>query len=222
MDGVFVLEGLYNGPFGPATLQSAQPVTALGADSQLMCSFQNHSSFKAWHDQAWFKDPGPVPLRSYMASSFAQPVFDSAGHAKLVTDAVTSLPGGAINTMFGVQTGGMVSRPPEAANATSVSPAFRSSVALQENDSDWLFSWSDATQVGWAHSVGDSVAALAGFGGAYVNEPDPAIPSRANASSPAAGYEDRFWGAATFARLQRVKRAWDPLAMFGCHQCVYN
>ena len=72
-----------------------------------------------------------------MANSFAQPQFDAKAHAKLLTDTVTALPLDAVNMMFGVQLGGKVST--VAANATSISPAFRDALFMQENDADWNF-----------------------------------------------------------------------------------
>lgn len=111
MNGLVVIEGLYNGPYGQRMRASVDAVVALGKAEQLECEFTNHSSFKAWHDQAWFADEGPVAFRTYMASSFTQPHFNRTAHAALVTDTVTALPADAINMMFGVQLGGKVSQP---------------------------------------------------------------------------------------------------------------
>ena len=72
-----------------------------------------------------------------MANSFAQPHFDAKAHAKLLTDTVTALPLNAVNMMFGVQLGGKVSA--VAPNSTSISPAFRGALFMQENDADWNF-----------------------------------------------------------------------------------
>ena len=84
---------------------------------------------------------------------------------------------------------------------------------MQENDSDWNFEMADRAQIKWAQRVGDAIAALPGFGGAYLNEPDP--------SKGKGQYESLFWGK-HFGALQGVKRKWDSNATFDCHQCVYN
>ena len=96
---------------------------------------------------------------------------------------------------------------------TSVSTAFRSAVMMQENDSDWNLEIADKTQIQWAQRVGDAIAALPGFGGSYLNEPDP--------SKGKGQYESLFWGK-HFSALQGVKRKWDSNATFDCHQCVYS
>jgi hypothetical protein len=84
----------------------------------------------------------------------------------------------------------------------------------------------DTHQITWARGVGDAVAALPGFSGSYMNEPDP---SKARGGGEGGGrggggdtYEDLFWGATNFKKLQQVKRAWDSTALFDCKQCVYN
>ena len=66
MNGLLVVEGLFNGAWGGAMLDSAAPLLALGKEEQLKCTFTNHSTFKAWHDQAWFADEGPIPFRTYV------------------------------------------------------------------------------------------------------------------------------------------------------------
>ena len=84
---------------------------------------------------------------------------------------------------------------------------------MQENDADWNFQRADANQIGWAKSVGDAVAALPGFSGSYMNEPDP---SKARGGE----YEKLFWGETNFRKL--LKRTWDDNARFDCEQCIYN
>merc|ERR1712166_306504 len=101
MNGLLLVEGLYNGPYSEA-LSSAKAVLELGKADQLNCSLTNFTSFKKWHDQAWFADEGPIKFRTYMAGTFAQPDFDSTAHAKLVADTVVALPVDAVNMMFGV------------------------------------------------------------------------------------------------------------------------
>jgi hypothetical protein len=145
-----------------------------------------------------------------MASSFGAAGFDSAAHARLLVDTVVALPGNAVNMMFGVQLGGKVARPDE---DTGVSGAFRGAALMQENDSDWNLARADASQIEWARSVGDAVAALGGFGGAYMNEPDP--------GKGRGEYEELFWGRDVFERLQGVKSEWDKDSLFDCDQCVY-
>ena len=194
-----------------AMLDSAAPLLALGKAAQLKCAFTNFTSFAAWHSQAWFASEGPIPFRTFMASSFAQPGFNRTAHARLVTDTVLQLPFNAVNMMFGVQLGGKVSRPDR---NTSVSPNFRGALMMQENDADWNFAWADEQQISWAKNVGDAIANISGFSGAYVNEPDP--------SKTRGQYEELFWGKPTFRALQVVKARWDPHATFDCHQCVYN
>ena len=214
MNGLLIVEGLYNGPYDQAMFDSVKAVLELGKADQLKCEFTNHTSFKAWHDKSWFASEGPILFRTYMASSFAQPHFNRTAHAQLVIDTVTALPLDAINMMFGVQLGGKVSQPDGGVASTAVSPAFRSAVMMQENDSDWNFEWADKPQIKWARRVGDAVASLEGFSGSYVNEPDP---SKGQGSS-----EDLFWGKQAFAGLQKVKRKWDPADMLNCHQCVHT
>merc|ERR1719424_1854732 len=158
MNGLLIVEGLYNGEWSDEMLQSIDPLLKLGKEEQLKCDFTNFSSFKDWHDQAWFADEGPIPFRTYMASSFAQPDFDAAKHAKLLTKTVMSLPLDAVNMMFGVQLGGRVSRPAGGINSTSISADFRNALFIQENDSDWNFERADVNQIKWARSVGDAVA----------------------------------------------------------------
>jgi len=215
MNGLLIVEGLYNGAWSAKMLGGVEPLLQLGKDAQLKCDFTNHSSFKAWHDNAWFADEGPIAFRTYMASSFAQPNFDNHAHAKLLTDTVTSLPIGAINMMFGVQLGGVVSRPIGGINSTSISVDFRNALFMQENDADWNFERADTNQIHWARSVGDAVAALPGFSGSYMNEPDPS-------KSRGGQYEGLFWGEDNFRKLQGIKRLWDSDALFDCKQCVYN
>lgn len=215
MNGLLIVEGLYNGEWGDAMMASAKPVLDLGRDEQLKCDLKNYTSFKEWHDQAWFASEGPILFRTYMASSFVQPSFDPNAHAKLLTDTVTALPADAINMMFGVQLGGQVSHPAGGRNASAISADFRSALFMQENDSDWNFKRADKNQIDWARSVGDAVAALQGVSGSYMNEPDP---SKARGG----GYEDLFWGAENFRKLQKVKDVWDKKALFDCKQCVYN
>jgi len=210
MDGLFVVEGLYNGPYSEA-LSSAKDLLELGKEEQLKCSLTNFTSFKKWHDQAWFASEGPIPFRTYMAGTFAQPDFDSAAHAKLVADTVVALPIDAVNMMFGVQLGGKVSKPD---SDSAVSANFRSAQFLQENDADWNFEWADKSQIAWARNVGDSIKAQKGFRGAYLNECDP--------NKPRGEYEDAFWGNQTFAKLQDVKQKWDSRSVFNCEQGVYN
>lgn len=214
MNGLLIVEGLYNGEWGSDMLDAAAPVLGLGRDEQLKCDFANFTSFKAWHDQAWFADEGPIKFRTFMASSFVGPNVDQAAHAKLLTDTVTSLPFTAINMMFGVQLGGKVSHPTGGLNATSISPAFRNAMFMQENDADWNFKWADKNQIAWAKNVGDAVAALAGVSGSYMNEPDP--------SKARGQYEELFWGQQNFHALQKIKGQWDKKALFNCEQCVYN
>lgn len=213
MNGLLVVEGLYNGPYDQTMLESVQDLVDLGRGEQLKCEFTNHTSFKAWHDQSWFASEGPIKFRTYMASSFAQPHFDLTAHAKLVTDTVTALPWDGINMMFGVQLGGKVSEPVGGVARTSVSADFRSAVMMQENDSDWNFERADKNQIDWARRVGDAVASLDGFAGSYLNEPDP--------SKGKGLFEILFWGQQTFAALQKVKRKWDPAGMLNCYQCVH-
>lgn len=215
MNGLLVLEGLFNGQWGKDMLDAAAPVLGLGPEEQLKCDFANHTSYKAWHDQAWFANEGPIPFRTFMASSFVQPNVDTAAHAKLLTETVTSLPKFAYNMMFGVQLGGKVSQPTGGLNATSISPDFRNAFFMQENDADWNKEKDDESQIAWARSVGDAVAALPGVSGAYQNEPDP---SKARGGE----YEELFWGADNFNKLQQIKGVWDKKAMFDCDQCVYN
>jgi hypothetical protein len=47
-----------------------------------------------------------------------------------------------------------------------------------------------------------------------MNEPDP--------SKARGEYEQLFWGATNFARLQSVKRKWDNRTAFDCRQCVHS
>jgi hypothetical protein len=131
MNGLIIVEGLYNGP-ADQMLNSTAGLMNLGKAYQLKCELANFTTFKSWHDQSWFASEGPIAFRTYMASSFAQPEFDHIAHAKLVTDTVTSLPLNAINMMFGVQLGGAVS---QKGAQTSVSADFRSALMMQENDS---------------------------------------------------------------------------------------
>lgn len=226
MNGVLALEGLYNGEWndeaGSNMLHpSIEAVLRMGTQNgSLHCALANHTSFRAWHAQAWFADEGPISFRTYMASSFAQPGFDSTHHAKLVVDKVTQLPIDAINMMFAVQLGGKVSSlgggdgsDGGVRGSTSVSKAFRTAVMMQENDSDWNLPRADEHQIDWATTTGNAFAALKGFEGAYLNEPDPSLPR--------GEYEDRFWGD-NFGELQRVKRKWDAAGLFNCNQSVYN
>jgi len=211
MNGVFIVEGLYNGAWSQGMLDSVEPLLQLGKEEQLKCDFSNFSSFHEWHSQAWFASEGPIDFRVQLASSFAQPNFDHEAHAKLMVDTVTALPANAVNMMFGVQLGGKVANPDQ---ETSISANFRNALFFQENDADWNFGRADEHQVAWAREVGDAMAALDGFSGSYLNEPDP---------SKARGvYEDLFWGNETFAALQAVKQQWDPESMFECKQCVHN
>jgi FAD/FMN-containing dehydrogenase len=211
MNGLLVVEGLYNGPWSQNMLDSVKEVLDLGKEHQLKCELANFSSFNQWHDQAWFASEGPVDFRVTLASSFAQANFDHVGHSKLIVDTVMALPVDAVNMMFGVQLGGKVAKPDSNA---SVSANFRNAVFFQENDADWNFAWADKQQMAWTRQVGDAMAALDGFSGSYMNEPD--------ASKPRGVYEDLFWGNATFSKLQTLKRKWDTEAMFDCPQCVHN
>jgi hypothetical protein len=77
---------------------------------------------------------------------------------------------------------------------------------------DWNLKWADDNQIKWARRVGDAVAALKGFRGSYLNEPDP--------SKGPGQYEDMFWGK-NFGDLQAVKRKWDPADNMNCWQCVH-
>jgi len=211
MNGLLVVEGLHNGPWSQGMLDSVQELLELGKEHQLKCELANFSSFKQWHDQAWFATEGPIDYRVKLASSFAQPNFDHSAHAKLMVDTVTDLPLDAVNMMFGVQLGGKVSNPD---SATSISTDFRTAVFFQENDADWNFARADANQMSWASKVGDAFLALDGFSGSYLNEPDP---SKARGT-----YEHLFWDNETFAELQSLKRLLDPKELFDCHQCVHN
>ena len=121
MNGLLIVEGLYNGAYDQEmidsiegstlsltliltpilTLDSIEGLRQLGKSDQLKCELKNYTTFKLWHDQAWFASEGPIAFRTYMASSFAQPNFDRIAHAKLVTDTVTALPINAINMFYG-------------------------------------------------------------------------------------------------------------------------
>jgi len=211
MNGVFVIDGLYNGAWSPEMLASVAPVQALGKEEQLGCKLTNWTSFKGWHDKAWFSTEGPIAYRTYMASSFAQGGFDASGLANLMASTTIGLPETAVNMMFGVQLGGKVARPD---GNTSVGPALRNALFMQENDADWTSARKDAEEIAGCTALGDAVANVTGMKGAYLNEPDP--------GKVEGQYEDLFWGSATFAELQSVKNKWDPNAMFQCHQCVHN
>jgi len=213
MNGLFNVEGLYNGPWSESMLNSIDDLLQLGKEEQLSCQLSNFSSFKLWHDQAWFASEGPIDFRVKLASSFAQPNFDSEAHAKLLMDTVIPLPAQAINMMFGVQLGGKIWRPD---SDTSISPDFRNGLFFQENDADWNFPWADKEQMSWASEVGDAFAALPGFSGTYVNEIDPI--GRGERGT----YEELVWGSKTFAALQDVKKTWDSEELFACEQCVHS
>jgi len=213
MNGLFNVEGLYNGPWSDQMLTSIDDLLNLGKDQQLHCELTNFSSLKLWHDQAWFASEGPIDYRVKMASSFAQSNFDSQGHAKVMVDTVAALPATAINMMFGVQLGGKILKPDL---PNSISEAFRNGLLFQENDADWNFARADKNQMTWASEVGDAFAGLRGFAGTYVNEMDPV--GRGDRGT----YEDLVWGSETFARLQAEKKKWDSDGLFDCKQCVHN
>lgn len=213
MNGLFNIEGLYNGPWSDQMLKSIDNLLNLGKDQQLSCELQNFSSFKLWHDQAWFASEGPIDFRVKMASSFAQPNFDSQEHAKVMVDTVVSLPSTAFNMMFGVQLGGKILKPDL---PNSISEDFRNGLFFQENDADWSFARGDKTQMAWASEVGDAFAAVGGFTGTYVNEMDPV--GRGDRGT----YENLVWGSETFARLQAEKKKWDSEGLFDCKQCIHN
>lgn len=213
MSGLFNVEGLYNGPWSQTMLNSIDDLLQLGKEEQLACTMKNFSSFKLWHDQAWFASEGPIDFRVKLASSFAQPNYDSQAHAKLVVDTIQALPVQAINMMFGVQLGGKVLNPD---HDTSISPDFRNGLFFQENDADWNFASADKKQMTWASEVGDAFAALSGFEGTYVNEIDPV------GRGAKGTYEELVWGREKFAQLQGVKKKWDSEDVFDCEQCVHS
>eukprot|EP00756_Hemistasia_phaeocysticola_P018458 Hpha_TRINITY_DN15596_c3_g3::TRINITY_DN15596_c3_g3_i1::g.105298::m.105298 len=211
MNGAFVVDGLYNGEYSPAMLDAVSDLLALGKDDQLKCDLKNWTSFKAWHAKAWFASEGPVLYRTYMASSFAQEGFDATGLAGLMSGTVTALPETSVSMMFGVQLGGKVARPDA---DSSVGPTLRNGLFMQENDADWTAAKKDEEEIASCRALGDAVANITGLEGAYLNEPDP--------SKGEGQYEDLFWGNTTFARLQKIKKQWDPNSTFACHQCVHN
>lgn len=213
MDGLFNVEGLYNGVWSDEMLKSIDDLLNLGKDHQLGCELKNFSSFNSWHAQAWFASEGPIDFRVKMASSFASPNFDSQAHAKLMVDSVLALPSVAINMMFGVQLGGKILAPDV---ENSISPDFRNGLFFQENDADWNFAWADKEQMSWASTVGDAFAALDGFSGTYLNEMDPI--GRGERGT----YENNVWGSEIFAKLQAEKKKWDAAGLFDGVQSVHN
>lgn len=208
MQGLISLEGFYNGPHSDEMLASVAEVMAFQSENQIKCYTENHTSLLSWHESRWF-GAVPVPMRDYMATSFAQPGFNGTELAGVVHGVLSQLSANSLNSFFGIQAGGAASA--VGGDATAVSPAFRSAELIMETDANWLTQAGDSEQVAWTQTTGGSIAAVTGMEGAYLNEPDPEL----------ADWEDAFWGP-NFSRLQEIKRARDPDELFSCHQCVYN
>lgn len=115
----------------------------------------------------------------------------------------------SFNAFFGILAGGAVSQVPQASSA--ISPAFRNARMVLEADGSWIGSWNDEAEMAWVAAAAAEMGAVAGVEGSYVNEASPAL----------SNWQDEFWGATNFARLQAVKHAWDPTSVFTCEHCVY-
>ena len=50
MNGLFTLDGLYNGVYDEAAAAAIEPILNLEVDGQLYCELKNFTSLKAWHD----------------------------------------------------------------------------------------------------------------------------------------------------------------------------
>jgi FAD/FMN-containing dehydrogenase len=99
------------------------------------------------------------------------------------------------------------------ASQTSVTPAWRSAVLHASLSIEWDSSTSFQQQQTFFQDVTNLTALLrsvAPDSGAYLNEADYFEPD----------WQQSFWGAANYARLQQVKAAYDPSNTFTCHLCV--
>jgi len=109
--------------------------------------------------------------------------------------------------------GGAVSQFDRDSSSTSVTPAWRDAVWHVVLSAGWELNATVATQ----KQIFTGVSQLTDFWraafpdtGAYFSESDYLEPN----------WQQAFWGSANYARLQRIKRLYDPAEVFTCHHCV--
>ncbi|KAI9693986.1 MAG: hypothetical protein M1822_003257 [Bathelium mastoideum] len=98
------------------------------------------------------------------------------------------------------------------ANATSMTPAWRTSAMELVTTAGWAWNASVAERQQFAKllvQASDKAAQLAPGSGAYANEAHPWVKS----------WQDAFWGE-NYARLAQLKEKWDPKRLLGCLHCV--
>ena len=109
--------------------------------------------------------------------------------------------------------GGAVSTADPMSKATSVTPAWRAATIHYVVGAGWATNATLATQAVVIAQVAawtDVFRAVFPNSGAYWSESQYDDP----------GWQAAYWGVSNYARLQQIKRAYDPSGVFVCHHCV--
>ncbi len=218
--GVFVWEGIFgfNGTQGDAraslagfrTLLASQPAHFYLVNE----TFSQFASWEQWH--ASF-DPPAQGDRTGTSSTIGCRFFpqNAATSPALRANASAALAAVAnyVPLLGHLVVGGAVAQFDRNSQLTSVTPAWRDAMWHMCIGAGWdtMANITEQNQIIAGVSQLTEVWRVAVPGtGAYWNEADFLEPE----------WEESFWGAANYARLQRIKAAYDPSGLLSCWHCV--
>lgn len=211
---------MYNGSTAAATASAGEMAAWVKAQVGLLqlltFSLAGYPTSKAWHDTI---DPPATGDRTGSPATLGSRLIPreyglNATKRAYAAYAMATVAAYGVPLSGMMTVGGAVAAADPDSAATSVTTAWRSAIQHVALGLGWALNATLAEQTTVFEAVYNVTSILRYYvpdgSGAYFSESDYAEPA----------WEEAFWGAANYARLQRVKAAFDPAGALQCHHCV--